>query len=345
MPTRLVRPVAVTLAFLAACGGRSDEESGGTPLQPGWNPVQGMVCADGSPTGIGVSAGAANRVLVVLSGGGACWSEASCDPSTPRSFGAGDFGIVSLFTASTIFDRALPGTPFADWTMVFVPYCTGDVHAGADVTRTYGARGTWRHHGRANLDAALSRIASAMPSAEKVVVSGSSAGGFGSLLAYDLARARWPAASKIYLVDDSGPTFVGSDLPQAIRDAWWTSWNLDASVTPLCPGCRADLSELWTALHAAHPADRLSLLTSTQDATMIGFFAVTAPQFETGVTNLALRLAGIPNAKTFVVGDLARRTGHAFLLAPGLYAAGGRTLPAWLSLQVNDDPAWTSVGP
>jgi hypothetical protein len=345
-PARIA--AAAVLAVFAACGGHESQQQ--PPLQTGWNAVDGMLCADGSQTGLGVSFGTRNRVLVVLSGGGACWSQASCLPQTPRSFGAADFALASNFAANTILDRNLAGSPFSDWTFVFVPYCTGDVHAGGDVTRTYGTAGTWRHHGRANLDAAIARIATAIPSPEKVVIAGSSAGGFGALLAFDLARSRWPAGAsgpKAYLVDDSGPTFVANDLAQPLRDAWWSSWNLDATVTPLCPGCKTDLSQLWDVLHAAHPSDRMALLTTTQDPTMMGFFLLnpTSPAgiaaFQAGVANLAAKLRTIPNAASFVVSGSA----HALLLQPGAYAAGGAALTSWLGQEVNDDPSWTSVGP
>jgi pectinacetylesterase len=344
LPARLA---ALALAAAAACGGHESQQQ--PPLLNGWNPVDGMLCADGSQTGLGVSFGTRNRVLVVLSGGGACWSDANCLAQTPRSFGATEFAIASAFTANTILDRNLPGNPFSDWTFVFVPYCTGDVHAGGGVTRTY-AGVTWLHHGRANLDAAIARIAAAVPSPEKVVVAGSSAGGFGTLLAFDIARSRWPAGGsgpKAYLVDDSGPTFVGNDLAQPLRDAWWSSWNLDATVTPLCTGCKTDLSQLWDVLHAAHPSDRLSLLTTTQDTTMMGFFLLNPASpagiaaFQTGVTNLAAKLHTIPNAASFVVSGSA----HALLLQPGAFSAGGTALTAWLAQQVNDDPSWTSAGP
>lgn len=337
-----VLTLAAAAASVGACGGNGQDDPGA--LRQGWNAVDGMICADGSPTGIGVSLGSRSRVLVVLSGGGACWDASACQAS-PGPFGAGEFTTYSAFTAGTILDRTVRGNPFADWTFVFVPYCTGDVHAGGDVTRTYGTHGSWRHHGRANLDAALARVARAHPTLEKIVISGSSAGGFGALLALDLARTRWPATAggpKAYLVDDSGQTFVGNDLPQSLRDAWWSAWNLGATIGPLCSACQGDLSELWTALHARYPADRLALLTSTQDATMIGFFSpMTTTQFETGVANLAAKIAGIPDAASFRISG----TAHALFLAPGSYGAGGTPLLTWLGQEVNDDASWTSVGP
>lgn len=344
-PLALSALSAFTALALAACGSAEEEPA----LPSGWVDVAGMVCADGSPTGVGVSPGTANRVLVFLAGGGACWSARACDAQL-RSFGRADYGFASAFVGGTIFDRTLPANPFAGWTIVFVPYCTGDVHAGGDVTQSYGPHGFWRHHGRKNLQAALDYVKGILPAPEKLVVAGSSAGGFGALLALDLVRARWPAGgagtAKVYLVDDSGQTFVGDDLDPALRDAWWASWNLDATVTPLCAGCKADLSALWTTLAAAHPGDRLALLSSTQDSTMRAFFGGMAPDaFQTRVSNLAARLADVPNAASFRVGGLEHQSDHALLLRPGAYSAGGRTLLGWLGMQLADDAAWTSVGP
>ena len=38
-----------------------------------------------------------------------------------------------------IFDRSNPENPFRDFGVIFVPYCTGDVHIG-DASRRYGER-------------------------------------------------------------------------------------------------------------------------------------------------------------------------------------------------------------
>ena len=332
------------LPLVAACG------DGDEPAPPsGWVDVPGMVCADGSPTGIGISPGTENGVLVFLSGGGACWSETECDAS-PGPFGSAEYQLLSAFVSGTIFDRTLPGNPFASWTLVFVPYCTGDVHAG-DSEQDYGTAGRWRHHGRANLEAALEEVAATLPVPDKVVIAGSSAGGFGSLLAFDVLRARWPSggaeAAQAYLLDDSGPTLVGDDLPPTLRSAWWASWNLAATVTPLCAACAADLSEIWTTLSEGHPQDRFALLTTTRDATMRGFFGgMDAAPFEAAIGALTAKLGGLAggNAASFTVGG-ADAEDHALLVSPVAYSAGGTALLGWLELLVTDDPAWTSVGP
>jgi hypothetical protein len=246
-----------------------------------------------------------------------------------------------------VFDRSLPGNPFADWTLVFVPYCTGDVHVGESTATHAGV--SWNHHGRANLEFAIAALTTALPAPAKLAVTGSSAGGFGSLLAFDLLRAEWPApATAAYLVDDSGPTLLGDALPSELRSAWWSSWGLGTSMA-WCTGCQDDLSQAWDVLAAGHPGDRFAFLSTTQDEVMRGFFGgatlMDAATFEVAVGALAEKVDSLAdvNANAFVVGDPA--TAHAMFFAPAAFSTDGTSLLAWLGQMVSDDPAWTSVGP
>lgn len=337
-------PAPLLALALAACGSDPDVAASG------WVDVPGMICADGTPTGIGISRGSADRVLVYLSGGGACWSEAACDADL-RSFGRAEFDLGSLYVGGTILDRTLAGNPFATWTMVFIPYCTGDVHAG-DSRQDYGTAGTWNHHGYRNLGAAVARMAAALAPPTQVVVAGSSAGGFGSLLAYDLVRAEWSAAAGTEgaLVDDSGPTFVGTAIPEAIRTAWWASWNLSSTVGAHCPACEdgLDLSRIWAALRTRHGTDRFALVSTTEDATMRSFFGgIDGPSFEAALRELAAKLAADPDAAVFQIGGSTR---HAPLFSPFtsflVEAAADETpLLTWLSDMAAGSPSWTSKGP
>lgn len=344
-PRRLLALTCLVASILLpACGGGDDAPP---PPPSDWREVPGMICADGTPTGIAISPGSADAVLVFLMGGGACWSEADCNASTRGPFGRGDYDFLRLLSAGTLFDRTLAGNPFADWTLVFVPYCTGDVHVG-DAETTYGAT-VWRHRGRRNLELAIAALTTALPAPAKVAVTGSSAGGFGSLLAHDLLRSEWPGpATAAYLVNDSGPTLVGDDLPPELRNAWWASWNL-ATTMAWCTACDNDLSQAWNVLAASHPDDRLAFLSTTRDEVMRGFFGGAAPMdaatFEEAVGALAAKVDALPgaNANAFVVGDPA--TAHAMFFAPGAFSTGGTSLLGWLGQMVGDDPAWTSVGP
>jgi hypothetical protein len=334
--------VTLALVALAACGGGDDRP---TPPPSGWIDVPGMICADGSPTGIGISRGSADAVLVYLAPGGACWSEVDCDVITKGPFGASQFDLIQLFTSGTIFDRTLAGNPFASWTHVFVPYCTGDVHLGSSV-RPYA--GTWQHHGYLNLKAAVARMTADVAQPAQVVVAGSSAGGFGALVAYDLVRAEWPAgAVDGALVDDSAPTFVGTTaMPQQRLDAWWDAWGLGSTLELHCQDCRSDLSSIWDELATRHQDDRLALVSTTQDFTMRSFFGdpnleFSGPTFETAVNDLSVHLASFPNVRTFRVGT-PNQEAHALLRAPALYSAGDATLVEWLGDMTRPGSDWTS---
>ena len=128
-------------------------------------PFPDSSCDDGTPTGIGVNlAASAPGVLIYLNGGGECFDYNTCyvlNSATHGPFGATQFTqIASNGFAQSILDRNLAGSPFAAWSHIFVPYCTGDLHTGErDTTYTMGANSRLYHHrGRSNLRAYLRRI-------------------------------------------------------------------------------------------------------------------------------------------------------------------------------------------
>jgi hypothetical protein len=356
-PARISTPLALALvALAAACGG---EET--PPPPPTWSfvEVSGTACSDGSVTGIGLEEGPSGDLVLFLDGGGACWDHLTCWQYGTAAQGSGPFGAADLdaevlaLVPGSLFDRTLAANPYKDFTFVFVPYCTGDVHAG-DTVKTYApSQAAWHHRGRANLAADLAWLAANLPAPSKVVVTGSSAGGFGALLAFDLAKGAWPGA-KGYLVDDSGPPLA--EIPQSSVDAWYASWDLATVLDPLCtPACKQDLSLILTSLEGRYPTDRLALLSSTQDETMRWFYAdlssfppmqMAPATFETGLRNLAAAIeddSAAPPGEThaFVVAG----TSHTMLGHPGAFTSQGTGLFEWLGQQVSDDPAWAAKIP
>jgi hypothetical protein len=344
------RPIAATLAavLLAGCGSDPEDRA-----PSGWLDVAGMRCADGSPTGVAILPGSADAVLVYLAGGRACWSGTACSAS-PGPFGRAEFEFLQLFAGGTIFDRTLAGNPFANWTIVFVPYCTGDVHLGDRVTDHGGTAGSWQHRGYANLRAAVARIADDLPRPSQVVVAGSSAGGFGALVAHDLLRERWDAGGPdpvtASVVDDSGPTFVGPAISEDLRSAWWEAWNLGSTLGTHCPGCRDDLSDIWRELRERHRDDRLALVSTTEDLTMRRFLddpsippaELSVAEFADALGELTTTIEGHGAAAVFRVAS----DEHALLISqPWSFSAGGTTLLDWLSALTAGDPAWASAGP
>jgi hypothetical protein len=350
--------VAAALA-LSACGpaGRtvSPEE-----LPPPGDPILGLpagawtwvdfpdsACDDGSPTGIGVSPGPGPDLVVALDGGGACWDYLTCyvlDTASHGPWGAAEFARLEASSLpGSVLDRTLPGNPWADATLVFVPYCTGDIHGGRNVA-TYvgpGETRTYHHVGHANIVSFLRRLAATFPSPRRLVVAGGSAGGFGALVNYDTFRRYWPAAAG-FMVDDSGPPLEPGAVPQLELDAWYASWRLDLVLDPICgPACRSGLSPGLQAVAAKYPADRLALLSSLQDSVISGYFLMPGPVFQEHLLRMAADvLDPSANARYFFVPG----SSHTMVLAPASFEQGVPLLE-WLGQQVSGDPAWISRKP
>ncbi len=336
----------LTFLTLAACGGGGSRAVTLTEGEWTWVDVPGTLCSDGTRTGLAVNpapAGPDSEVLIFLNGGGACWDALTCAArlATPGPFGRTEFeqGIAAGGDAGTILDRTVTGSPFGGATLVFIPYCTGDVHWGDSAL----PGGSWRFTGDANLVRDVAWLKAHLPGPAKLVVAGSSAGGYGSLLAHDLARTAWPSA-KGYLVDDSGPPLVGDDIPPARRSAWFAAWNLATTVEPLCEDldCAGDLSLSIEALAAKYPDDRLALISFRQDPTIAFFAGISTTDFETAILRLADERL-VPYAARRAA-FLVRGGDHTMLGNPAAYTADGVSLPAWLSQMVNDDPGWTTLG-
>lgn len=390
MPVRtpLLRAVALAIALLAAACGSSQSGPGpivpgeGTPIDgaPGWSwiPFDDAFCTDmpspgvftTSTTGLAVSWGTGKDLVIFLQGGGACWDFVTCGgastlvPDTPTAstgpFGPAQFaaGIFTKYPNAWVHRDKLPPT-LATATVVFVPYCTGDVHSGDKVT-TYASPVfglpaiTWHHVGHANLEAFLRRLAPGLKlgATDRLVVAGSSAGGFGSLANYPTIRARWPAA-KAYLIDDSGPPLMGDAIPASSRAAWYASWNMGASLGSFCPDCQSDLSKGLSAILATYSNDRVALLSHTQDAVICGFFGtytLTPPflvpmdplTFETELRALGTTvIAPAASGRYFYTSG----TGHPTLEDPSAITTPAPGLPAWIEQMVSDSQDWASVAP
>lgn len=273
-------------ACLLACTGAppgtppTDTDTDPPPSPGVWafEPVDGMVCGGGAPTGIGINRGSDPEKLVVyLVGGGACWDLLSC------------FGIASAqnlevawgepqlqnelapVEASGLLDRADPDSPVRDATWVYVPYCTGDLHIGTTV-QTYNPvfepnRRT-HHVGHTNLGLVLDRLSAEQPDLARLWVVGGSAGGYAAQLQAHRFRDTWPDADLRVFADGAPMVQPGEGRWGLWRSAWQAA---------LPPGCVDDcVTRLPNVLaHQAQtlPDVRFALATFTEDLIITLFLA------------------------------------------------------------------------
>ena len=303
-----------------------------TPDTWTWVPFPDSACGNGSPTGIGVNLHpGSTRVLIFLQGGGACWDGLTCygvhtAANLTTGYGPAQFASeISAFQQFVILSRSNAQNPWHDANLVYVPYCTGDVHGGDRIIDyTFSGVHTTYHVGARNMDAFLARLALTFPHADRVTLSGISAGGFGAGIHWERVANAFPGV-RVDLLDDSGPPIQ----PPGDRWATWRdNWN--AQLPPGCATCRDHLDALlpYYAQHFPAPA-RFGLLSYTYDTTISTFFGQTPDEYRTQLLAATTRLIDpVTNARHFYVDD----HGHVLLNATGsARGANGTVLLDWLN--------------
>lgn len=307
-----------------------------------WIPIAGTTCGDGSPAGVGLNlASASSDLLIYFEGGGACWDANTCfvlksaiqiaAPYTQTQFNSD----VANFNASGFLSRADSASPFAGANLAYVPYCTGDVHAGTTV-QTYQVNGkpmTVHHTGALNAQLIVDSLHATLPSLTQIWLTGSSAGGYGATLNQYRFAAAWPSAA-IDILQDSAPFVEDMGGNYAL---WQQAWGI--SFPPVCPNCATSFPAVIDTITAAYPASRIGLLTYTEDLTVRAFFGYSgslAPAIDSLITNQYAH----PNTHAFVLAG----SSHTML---GSYqtitAPDGTTLKDWIAQWAKGDPAWTTV--
>ena len=304
-----------------------------------WVDVPGSACANGRPTGFGINPRAGSRdVLVFLQGGGACWDGVTCwGPVSTSFYVSTGYGRLEFVTDAArpamLFMRREAANPFRDFNLVYVPYCTGDVHAGNRVATYdfFGARPT-HHMGARNLSMFLPRIAATFPDAGRVYLAGDSAGGFGSALNLPRVQQAFPRV-RVDVVDDSGPPIE----PTAGRWANWAhTWGVE--IPSECPACETSIDAFVDYYRSRFSANRVAVLSFQNDAIISTFMGLSSGDFASRLTGLADRAERTwPSARSFIAPGIV----HVMQLQP-LRPQG---FDAWIRRFVDEDPTLRSVRP
>ncbi len=306
-----------------------------------WNRVEGSKCGNGVETGVGVNLGTSDRLVFYFEGGGACWNGLTCFAAKSATnietgYGEAEFTqqVANRSEPDSIFDRSSSLNVFKDDTFVYIPYCTGDVHAGAKVS-TYDA-GTVHHFGRTNVELALKKASATWKGkVGRVVVSGSSAGGFGGAIHFGRIADAF-APTRTDLVDDSGPPFPAAKSPYLAQ--WDGAWDLFGAFPADCAGCKTDPAAAMPYYAQKYPTSRMALLSYDRDSTISRFYGMNAEEFKTNIEAVATDLAPLPNGRTFYV----KGTAHTMLRKLGTTSSGTQ-LGAWLRSMITDGSDWANV--
>jgi hypothetical protein len=307
--------------------------------------IDGAHCGNGSPLMIGVNLTTrSNDVVIYFQGGGACWDYTTC-----FMFGTASH-VTDTLTAADITSEATGGTsflfernaqnPFQNASYVYIPYCTGDAHAGTNVATFMDSSGgthTMHFEGAHNTELVFERMAATRPTTTHVTLIGASAGGYGVLANWWRGQQIFSGA-RVDALSDSG-------LPLNVPGTRWRTFvaNWGFNLPPDCPGC----SQIGDAVpyyeRTMQPPHRFGLLAFLDDSVIPGFYGASTAAIHQELLMLRTQTMTTPNMRTFYV----NMSGHVLMQTPDTLTAGanGPTVRAWITQFATDDPAWTDVGP
>ena len=243
-----------------------------------------------------------------------------------------------------LFDVANDENPVRDFTMVFVPYCTGDMHLGArrvdyELGGTPPRTFSVRHQGAENVDAVLEWVYTNIRSPRIVFVAGSSTGAVATpVIAAQVAR-HYPRARVVQLGDAAG-AYRSDSIPQMLAQ-WGAIDQLqnDAAFRNI-DSSAFSFQRLYTASARAATRVRYAQFNTVDDATQLAMLAQLGVKGTTVARLLARNLEQVHEGTPFFRAYTAPGRSHSILRSPAFYTTtvGGVRFSDWVGSLVNGEP-------
>ncbi|MEW6271052.1 MAG: pectin acetylesterase-family hydrolase [Thermodesulfobacteriota bacterium] len=321
-------------------------------------------CMNGSPYHFFVKRGSVNKLLMYYQGGGACWEQLTCAVPVCDTSVNPNGGDNPNNQSSGFADRSNPANPFRDWSIVFVSYCSCDIHFG-DAAQDYPLHVEHRGYQNARVVEKWAREHFLDP--EEVFVTGSSAGAYGAWFHAPLLHEVWPNA-EFNVLADAGNGVV----TQQFLQEHFPNWNFEANIPPNIPGLRDVLFEGsgipgYTEIVAnLFPETKWAHYTTAFDGGtggQTGFYAVMLADnpiaaltwwtascpFNAQMRAQALATAAaVPDNYRYYIGTGSRHTMWGTNRVYGDTTGGVPTIVDWVNAMRNStpaspDPGWTNV--
>lgn len=199
--------------------------------QYSFDPADGPTCLRGEPFRMATRPGTTEggELVIYLQGGGACWS------GLCQAFETAGEGVPS----AGLLNPDLGPNPVATWNVGYIPYCDGALFAGdIDIDDDDDGAIDRYHRGLQNLSAALDVIAQTYPEPSRILVAGTSAGAYGTIVGAMLVRTVYLDPPIDVLAD------AGIGLGKPGDDPFITSlldeWNISRLLPDSCDPCVSD---------------------------------------------------------------------------------------------------------
>lgn len=232
----------------------------------------------------------ANKLLINFMGGGACWDAKNCFGDNTSTY----FNVLNTLpdailkiAMNGVMNVGHFGNPYYNWNIVFVPYCTGDLHAGSNdvvyTDPTNGVATTFRHRGFDNVLAVVDDIRTRYGFVDQILVTGQSAGGYGAIFNFPVIKESFPSARVDVLSDASNGVLPSAATQiQTLRaqyglpanlPTWMTNTATPLSQTRLTSGA-LQVQDYFAEAAATYPNSRVAQYTSLYDGNQRFFYGV-----------------------------------------------------------------------
>lgn len=294
------------------------------------------------------------KLIVYFDGGGACWDSNTCVTGAQTRLPTYVPELSRTVPTEGMFDLSNNKNPYRNWSMAIIPYCTGDIHFGSNdqnytdftgaVTGVTGGTVTLHHRGFDNFlyvrDWLMSRYRGGDKKGhgeakhdhvekegkiKKLLVTGSSAGGYGALFAYPHLRQAFPEADGYLMSDGSSGVISDELLQQALRlpEARWGATQNVVTNIPQMNGifglpANSFAPAFYSALATFYPQDRFAQYTTLFDIVQVLFYNISlnqdnipawsaiSPQVYADWSNQAVgksfALSALPNYRFYIAG-------------------------------------------
>lgn len=255
-----------------------------TPQEDGWEeifPGGETLCARGEPFAFFVNRGTSPNVMVDFIGGGACWDANTCSEEGATFVDSVDM-IRNMYKQGLkgVYDRKNTQNPMRDWTHIVIPYCTGDIHWGENdkvYTKADGESFTIHHRGATNAKAVFEWVKREVLAPKKLLMTGCSAGSYGSIYWTPHYRKHYPNAV-ISQMGDSGAGIITQKFLQQSFDNWQAERNAPQWVPGLNPNKidwhKMTLNDYYKAVGSFYPGVQLGQFSYLEDENQIFFHEI-----------------------------------------------------------------------
>jgi hypothetical protein len=194
---------------------------------------------------------------------------------------AGDLqGVESV--AGGIFSTDNPDNPFYGWNIIYVPYCSGDLHWGSSEVAYPDVLGMYpgvnaipvKHHGADNMFSVLKWMGENLKDPVRLFVSGSSGGSYGILAAFPYLEQMYPMA-KMTVLSDAGIGAVDND--SGFLQIAMPTWGVDPDLLDFIPELGSPfymttIVDMMSTFADVYPDIKFGQYTTAWDAVQVMFY-------------------------------------------------------------------------